>query len=238
MRLIDGVDGAKEFSDGDFADTGQDVATNAGETDFVALVNKEAKDCHDVFDFLTVVEADAADDFIGDMHVKKSFFKSIGLGIGAVKDGEVGKIGVVFLKIEDFHGDVGGFGGFILEVFDVDGLASFGVGEEGFVGASFVFVNDFLRGGEDILGGAVVLFEFDDFGAREILFEVEDVGEVGAAPGVDGLPVVADDANVTICVDEEFDDMVLDEVGVLVLVDKNVVEFLLPFGADIGVVLE
>src|SRR5262249_28728457 len=53
------------------------------------------------------------------------------------------------------------------------------------------------RGGaEDVLGGAVVAFEPDDLGAREILLEAQDVVDLGAAPAVDGLVVVADAADI------------------------------------------
>lgn len=98
-------------------------------------------------------------------------------------------------------------------------------------------MDDFLGGGEDVLGRTIVLFKFDDFGARKIFFEVEDVGEVGTTPRIDRLPVVANNADVTVFVYEEFDDVVLDEVGILVLVDENVAKFLLPFGTDVGMVL-
>ena len=53
-----------------------------------------------------------------------------------------------------------------------------------------------VGGGEDVRGRAVVLFEPDDLRAGEILLEAQDVGDLGAAPGVDRLVVVADAAQV------------------------------------------
>lgn len=99
MCLIDGIDGAKEFLDRDFADAGQDITTNARETDFVALVDEKAENRHGVFDFLTVIETNAANDFVGDVHIKESFFKSVGLSVGAIEDGEIGKVRIIFLKV-------------------------------------------------------------------------------------------------------------------------------------------
>ena len=81
------------------------------------------------------------------------------------------------------------------------------------------------------------MFEFDDGGTREISFEIEDVGKIGTAPGIDRLPVVADDADVAGWVDEEMDDLVLDSVGVLVLVNEDVLKFGLPLSADVGMAL-
>ena len=140
-------------------------------------------------------------------------------------------------KVKDFHGDKVGFGGLVFEGFDIDRFAGGGVGKESFVGTGLVFADNFLGGVENVLGGAVVLFEFDDGGTREIAFEIEDVGEIGAAPGIDGLPVVANDTDIAVLVDEEADDLVLDGVGVLVFVDEDVLEFGLPFGADVGMLL-
>ena len=49
---------------------------------------------------------------------------------------------------------------------------------------------------EDRLRRAVVALERDDLGRGEVVLEVEDVADLGAAPAVDRLVVVADDAEV------------------------------------------
>ncbi len=49
-------------------------------------------------------------------------------------------------------------------------------------------------------GRAVVALEPDDGGAREILLEAQDVVDLGAAPAIDRLVVVADAADVDLCV--------------------------------------
>ena len=51
-------------------------------------------------------------------------------------------------------------------------------------------------GGEDVRGRAVILLEPDDLRAGKVLLEAQDVGDLGAAPGVDRLVVVADAAEV------------------------------------------
>src|SRR5690606_11926645 len=50
-----------------------------------------------------------------------------------------------------------------------------------------------VRGLEDRRGGAVVLLELDHRRAGEVLLELLDVLDAGAAPAVDRLVVVADD---------------------------------------------
>ena len=51
-------------------------------------------------------------------------------------------------------------------------------------------------GGEDVRGRAVVLLEPDHLRAGKVLLEAQDVADLGAAPAVDRLVVVADAADV------------------------------------------
>jgi hypothetical protein len=51
-------------------------------------------------------------------------------------------------------------------------------------------------GGEDVPGGAVIALEPDDLGAGKVVLEAQDVVDLGAAPAVDRLVVVADAADV------------------------------------------
>ena len=61
-------------------------------------------------------------------------------------------------------------------------------------------------------------------GVGEVVLEVEDVADVGAAEAVDRLVVVADDAQVAVLLGEQLEPAVLGAVGVLVLVDEHVAE--------------
>ena len=105
-------------------------------------------------------------------------------------------------------------------------------------------VGDHRVGGrQDRLGRAVVLLELDHARVGEVLLEVEDVADVGAAEAVDRLRVVADHREVAMadgpaCVgapprvglprraaaDEQLQQPVLRVVGVLVLVHEHVAE--------------
>ena len=88
-----------------------------------------------------------------------------------------------------------------------------------------------MRRIQDVRGGAVVLFQFHDLRVLEILFEFQDVADVRAAPLVDALVVVPHHADVVALfagvvfrLRQHFDELVLDLVGVLVLVDHDVLE--------------
>ncbi len=90
---------------------------------------------------------------------------------------------------------------------------------------------------EDDLRGAVILLEADGFGVGEILLELEDVADVGAAPGVDALVLVAHHADVLVLAAEQLHQLVLGAVGVLVFVDEEIavaaVVTLAHFGRDL-----
>ena len=91
---------------------------------------------------------------------------------------------------------------------------------------------------EDVLGRAVVLLEQDRGRVREVVLELQDVADAGAAEGVDGLVGVADHHEVGVVVAQLADEGVLRVVGVLVLVDEHVAEPAAVRLADVGERLE
>jgi hypothetical protein len=70
------------------------------------------------------------------------------------------------------------------------------VGAQRLAEAAFIVGDEMRGGGEDVGGGAVVAFEADHLGAGKILVEAQDVVDLGAAPAIDRLVVVADAADV------------------------------------------
>ena len=61
---------------------------------------------------------------------------------------------------------------------------------------AFVVRDQMRGGGEDVAGRAVIALEANDLGAGEIVVEAQDVVDLGAAPAIDRLVVVADAADV------------------------------------------
>ena len=112
------------------------------------------------------------------------------------------------------------------------------VGEQRLAEPALV-VGDEVRGGaEDVRGRAVVALEPDDLGAGKILLEAEDVVDLGAAPAVDRLVVVADAADVLPALGEQPQPEILGDVGVLVLVDQHVAEAPVVVGEHVRVLAE
>jgi hypothetical protein len=124
------------------------------------------------------------------------------------------------------------------EVPEVD-LGPHAVGGAQPLGAPLGVVGDHRVGGvQHPLGGAVVLLQDGDPRAGVVALEVQDVAGVGAAPRVDGLVVVAHHAEVLTRTGQQARHLKLGAVGVLVLVDHQVVPALPALLAHLHVVAE
>ena len=95
-----------------------------------------------------------------------------------------------------------------------------------------------VGGLQDLPRRAVVGLEPDDRGALEVAREAEDLADVGAAPAVDRLVVVAHHAHVAVPARDLAHDLVLRVVGVLVLVDQHVAVALAVVRAHLGVLAQ
>ena len=79
---------------------------------------------------------------------------------------------------------------------DGDLLAVVVLGAQRLAEPALVMRDQMRGGGEDVAGGAVIALEADDLGAGKIVLEAQDVVDLGAAPAIDRLVVVADAADV------------------------------------------
>ena len=76
-------------------------------------------------------------------------------------------------------------------------------------------------------GRAIVALQPDHGGVGKVALEAEDVFDLGAAPAVDRLVVVADAAEIAPLLGEQAQPQILDDVGVLIFVDQDVAETVL-----------
>ena len=206
--------------------------------DLVGGVDQHPQVGERVTDLAALVEAHPADDLVGLAGADEHLLEHARLGVGAVEDRDVGGPGVGLVdQLVDLLGDEPGL--VVLVVGDVadDPLAGPGVGPQLLRLAALVVADHLVGGVEDGLGGAVVLLQQDRRGVGEVLLEVEDVADVGAAEGVDrlvgvthhhqlaGLDPLGLGVEVLGVVGAQLVDQgVLGVVGVLVLVDEDVAE--------------
>ena len=209
------------------------------EADGVGRIREHAQVGEQILDVALFVKAHAADDVVGDSPAHERLFDRARLRVDAVEDDDVGrpesagarqprdferdKVGLVAL------GDAGVVG---------DRLAGAVLGPQIFDLALGVVADDAAGRGEDSFGRAVILLELENLRGRIVALEIEDVANVGAAPSVDRLILVADHAQISRSRGERLDDQILHAIGVLVLVDQQMRRAPLPLLEDFGKALE
>ena len=176
-----------------------------------------------VLDLLALIKPDAADDLVRDVLPHQLVFNRPRLRVGAIEDRHH-RVDVVRADLLDRLGDEVGLLELVTAAVVDDLLAALAIGPQPLVLAVAVLLDDGGRGVQDHLGRSVVLLEPDGLGVPEVVVEVHQVAQVGAAPLVDRLIGIADDREVAPRRGEVADEQVLRPVGVLVLVDHDVLE--------------
>ncbi len=149
-----------------------------------------------VADLGALVEARAADHAIGQAERDEAVLELAHLERGAHQDGDLVERVAVALQLLDLLADGAGFLLGIPGAGDGDLLARLVVGAQRLAEPALVVGDEMRGGGEDMAGRAVIALEPDHLGAGKILLEAQDVVDLGAAPAVDRLVVVADAADV------------------------------------------
>ena len=98
--------------------------------------------------------------------------------------------------------------------------------------------DDGVRRRKDVAHAAIVLLELNHVRLREVALELKDVAQIGSAPGIDRLIVVAHHHDVAVRSSKQHRDLVLSMIGVLVLVNHDVAEALLIGRQHVLVILE
>ena len=184
-----------------------------------------------VLDFLPLVEADATDDLVGNAGATQRIFQCSRLGVGSIQDRDQ-VLDVVVKRGSRRPRDEFRLVEIISRAVVADLRPALPLGIEALILAVAVLRDHRRRRIEDDLRGAVVPFELDDAGFGEVVFEVEDVAQVGAAPFVDRLVGIADDTQVAMLACEPLDEQVLRPIGVLILVHHHVHELVRVLVAD------
>ena len=193
---------------------------------------------HRVADFLPFVEPQAPDHAVGQADGQEALLEGAGLEARADEDGHaVQSLAAALQRLDDLTDRarlllaVPGLG-------DADLLAGLAFRPQALAESLGIVGDQPRRGGEDMAGGAVVALQPHHDGAREIPLEAEDVADLGAAPAVDRLVVVADAADVAMLLREQPEPQILGYVGVLVFVHEQVAEARVVFGEDVRVLRE
>ena len=109
------------------------------------------------------------------------------------------------------------------------------IGEERLAEPPLIMRDETRGDREDMAGRAVIALEPDDFRARKIALEAQNIIDLGAAPAIDRLIVVADAADIVAPLGEQPQPQILGRVGVLIFIDEHIAEAVLIEFQDIGI---
>lgn len=234
LALIAGV--VSQYLEGAIADAAGRRVDHPLEAGVVTTVVDKAQVGHGVLDFLALEEAQAAIDAVRHGVLHQRLFQHPRLGVGAIEDGAVGQEAAFFLPILEAADHEARFVHLVEGGVERNRLALGPFGPQLLAKALGVVGDDAVGSLEDVGGGAVVLLEADGLGPLIVGQEALDVLDLGAAPAVDGLVIVADDHHLAGIPRQHPQPGVLDAVGILELVHQDVLEAIAVVLEDVGLV--
>ncbi len=183
-----------------------------------------------VFDFGAIVEAESSDQFVAQAAAAKDLFECARLEICPVLDG-AGLCGVVVQNPFQFSRHEFRFGLGVAR-FKIAKIRARAFRRAQRLAQSFRIVRDHRASRiQNILRGAIVSLQLHDSRAGKVARKTQQNRDVRAAPAVDGLVFIADDTQVVFRPSQQPQQVVLHAVGVLILVDVDVLKTGLPLFA-------
>ena len=175
---------------------------DALEGEVVGRLRDDAQVGEGVADFHALVEARTADDAVGQAELDEAVFELAHLERGAHQNGDLVErmvlalLARLALQLLDLLADGARFFLRVPGAGDLHLLAGHVLGAQRLAEPAFVVGDQVRGGGEDVAGASVVSLQADDFRAGKVVVEPQNVIDLGAAPAVDRLVVVADAADV------------------------------------------
>ena len=220
---------------GGAADAARGRIDNAQQAHRIVVRRRQLQVRHSVLDFRPLVKTEAAHHAVPAPVTPQRFLDLPRLEVGAVEHRHVvRRIGHQVLL--DGVGDEQGF------VFGVETgvqpqlVPGRRFGPQLLAFAFFVVLHHRAGRTQNVLGGTVILLQPNGLGLAEIALEVENVTDVGAAPAIDRLVLIAHHADVAVLLGEQAHQLVLAAVGVLILVHHDVAQAPVP-GLARGIVV-
>ena len=200
---------------------------DAAEPQIVHGVIQHAQVGQHILDLGAVEELHAAHNFIGDGVALQGVFQCVGLGVHPVENGGIPEVP----SPVDPHEDVPGHEVCLVPLVKIGlyrhHVAAAVVRPEGLALAALIVLDDGVGGIQNVLGGAVVLFQSDHPCVLVLLFKIQDILNVGPPETVDGLVIVTHHAEVPVSPGQQAGEKILQVVGVLILVHQHIPELFL-----------
>ena len=190
--------------------------------EIVVGVGEDPEIADDVLDLRPLIKAHSADQFEAQPLAAESLLEGAGESVDPIEDCDLFGGSAFGEECLDLLGDVAGFVALVEGVEQLDFGTFTPVAEQRFSQSAAVVLDEIVGRFKDGSGGAIVDFEFDHLGIVEMFVKLQDVSEIGSPPAVDALVVVAHDAEIVVFAAEQAEKFVLQFVGILILVDHDV----------------
>ena len=104
--------------------------------------------------------------------------------------------------------------------------------------AVFIVFDNLISRLENSFGGTVILLQQNNLGLGIIFLEVQDILHISTTPTIDRLVRIPNHTDVFKARSQEFDQLVLSVVGILVLINMDVLKLLLVVGQNIRILIK
>src|SRR6478672_1205489 len=194
----------------------------------ILWINNDAQVCYIVFDLFTLVKRNTAINCIRNIHSPQAFFKGAALGIGAVQDRDilivmmVAQLLLLYRICYEFALIIVCHCSHQLDLFTSSILC-----KKRFGYLAFIVLDDLIGNTQDVLRTAIVLLQFDHLHFIIVFLELQYVLYGGTTERVNALGIITNHANIFMHCTQQLNDLVLRGVGILVLIDQDVLEFVL-----------
>ncbi len=176
---------------------------------------------------------------VGNIALAHGFFQHTRLGIGAIKDGEIGPI---FLLAQPQFSNLAGHHISLFHIahgaHHLDKIAFFTLGENFLFDAVFIIGYQAIGNIDDVLCGSIVSLQFKELALGISRLKLENILDIGTTERVDALRIVAHHTDTVMFGRQHLHNQVLRHVGILVLVHQNKLEMLLPTFQHLGTLLK
>jgi hypothetical protein len=75
---------------------------------------------------------------------------------------------------------------------------------------------------KNVLSGAIILLQGDDFSFWKVLLKIQNISNLCSSPAVDGLVIISDHTDVPMGFHHLFDELILDQVGILKFIHHHI----------------
>ncbi len=149
--------------------------------------------------------------------------------VAAIQDGVIGKFCAVFeFMRQQSQDDRLGFVLFFFGREDAHLISQAMLAPQVFIEQLGVVLDQMVCALQYALRRTVILFQFDYLQVRVIALQILDVRSAGTAPGINGLIVITHRSECCACATQQFHQLVLASIGILVFVHQDVAQTLLP----------